>query len=63
MNDCEMQNKFIDLNLTFVEIPKSHGFNDDDYEFSYFGYGSLETKKWMIYFLSNGLFWNHGILI
>jgi hypothetical protein len=41
-----MSSPYIDLNRTFVKIPKDHKFNEDDYELASYGYGSIETKKW-----------------
>lgn len=37
--------KFIDLNRSFVEIPKDQDFHEDDYDLP-FSFGLLKTKKW-----------------
>jgi len=36
---------FIELNRSFVEIPKDHTFNEESYDIS-IAFGLLETKKW-----------------
>ena len=40
-----MMGKFIDLNRSFVEIPKDHNFHEEDYDLSS-SFGLLKTKKW-----------------
>ncbi len=40
-----MKKNFIDLNRSFVLIPKDYTFNEDDYDFS-ISLGLLKTKKW-----------------
>lgn len=36
---------FVDLNRSFLLIPKDHKFNENDYDLS-FSFGLLEAKKW-----------------
>ncbi len=40
-----MDKFFVELNRSFVEIPKDYTFNEDGYDVS-IAFGSLETKKW-----------------